>query len=162
MLAPQVRVVVWLMMHILSANVPCSSVDDMNAGSSQNMRASTVLLTLSSASSSISSPARLTRKHTIPSVTTFMGSRTGLARTYSSARAESSIPSAIARRNAAIPKVWTDIQTFNARAERLSCRPRLEKLGWFAPQTVSWRMSGLTAKASVSVLSSFTRRQPAS
>ena len=85
MLAPQVRVVVWLMMHILSANVPCSIVDDMNAGSSQNMRASTVLLILSSVSSSRSAPAGLTRKHMIPSVGMFMASRTGLARTYSSA-----------------------------------------------------------------------------
>ena len=66
-----------------------------------------------------------------------MLSRTGLARTWSSARADSSIPLATARRNAAIPKVWIDIQTFNARSERLSCSPRFEKLGWFAPHTVS-------------------------
>ena len=115
------QVVVWLMIHILSANVPCSNVDDMNAGSSQNIRASTVLLTLVQGLPRRGKrPAGLTRKHTTPSVGVFMASRTELARTNSSALAASSIPLATARRNVAIPKVWIDIQTFSARTERLS------------------------------------------
>ena len=69
------------------------------------------------------------RKHTTPSDAGFNISRVRLPWTYASARAANSIPCDTARRNAAIPKVWTDIQIFNARTERLSCRPRSEKFG---------------------------------
>ncbi len=123
------QVVVWLTMQSLSENVFRRSVNEMKAGSSQKTRASTVLLISSRASSSTSMSVGLIRKHTISSDTGVRSSRTGLARTYSSAYAASSIPFDTARRNAAIPKVWTDIQTFKARTERLSCRPRSEKLG---------------------------------
>ena len=56
---------------------------------------------------------------------------------YASARDANSIPLPTARRNAAIPKVCTDIQIFDARHARLSCRPRSGWLGWLAPRTVS-------------------------
>ncbi|MCY4488715.1 MAG: hypothetical protein OXF11_16600 [Deltaproteobacteria bacterium] len=45
---------------------------------------------------------------------------------YASARDANSIPLPTARRNAAIPKVCTDIQIFDARDARLSCRPQSE------------------------------------
>ena len=77
----------------------------MNAGSSQNTRASTLRLIFSSASSSRSASPGLTRKHTIPSDAGFNNSSTGLSRMYASARAASSIPLDTARRNAAMPKV---------------------------------------------------------
>ena len=81
---------------------------------------------------------------------------------YVSAWAASSIPFATALRNAAIPNTWTDIQTFNARKERLTWSPRFVKFGWFAPHTVSWRMSGRIPNAPSSDLASLTIRHPAS
>ncbi len=32
-----------------------------------------------------------------------------------------------------MPKVWTEIQIFKARTDRLNCRPRSEKLGCLPP-----------------------------
>ena len=156
------QIVVWLRMQSLSENVFRSDVDDMNAGSSQKTRASTFRLIFSRASSSRSVSLGLTRKHTIPSDAGFNISRIGLSRMDSSARAANSIPFATARRNAAIPKVWTDIQTFKARNERLNCKPRSERFGWFAPHIVSWRTWCRTANALSSARTSFTSRLPVS
>ena len=156
------QVVVWLTIQSLSENVPCRSVDEMNAGFPQKMWARTCLLIFSRTFLSLAVSTGLIRKHTIPSDTGVRSSITGLASTYSPARAANSNPFDTARRNAAIPKVWIDIQTFNVRTERLSCRPRSEKFGWFLPHTVSWRISCRTANALSSVRTSFTRRQPAS
>ena len=124
-------------MQSLSANFPSSIVDAMNAGASQKTRASTFLLIFSRVASPTSVSLGFTLKHTIPSDWGLRFSRTGLSPMYVSAWAASSIPFATALRNAAIPKTWTDIQTFNARKERLTWSPRFVKFGWFAPHTVS-------------------------
>ena len=91
-----------------------------------------------------------------------MTSRTGLVSMYSSARAVSSIPFETAWRKASMPKVWTEIQIFKARTDRLNCRPRSEKLGCLPPQIVSCSMSWGIRNAVSSVVASFTMRQPAS
>ena len=156
------QVVVWLRIQSLSENLCRSLVDDMNAGFSQKIRARTFRLIFSKVSSSKAVALGLTRKHTIPSGTGFNISRIELAWMYSSARAANSIPFDMALRNAAIPNVWTDIQIFKARNERLSCKPRSEKFGWFAPQIVSCSISCGITNAFSSVCLSFTSRQPAS